>query len=61
MVTQCCLCYRVQSGEGEETSWKKVKDAPQVSRTAQHTFCEDCEQKFRERFDLLVQPVRKAG
>ena len=61
MVIQCCLCYRVRAGEGTDEVWKKVKDAPQVSRTAQHTFCPDCEHQFRERFDLLVHPAKKAS
>lgn len=53
MAIQCCVCYRVKEVRESEVTWKKVRDAAIVSRTAKLVFCPECEHKFRARYDLL--------
>ena len=59
MTTQCCLCYRVKETVEEKDSWRKVRQAAIVSRTARLTFCPECELKFRARYGLLPSQNRK--
>ena len=48
MTVQCCLCHRVR----KESDWQKIQDPAGIARTASHTFCPRCEQKFRRRWGL---------
>jgi hypothetical protein len=55
MIVQCCMCHRVR----EKASWVRVPDPARVSREASHTFCPNCEQRFRRRWGLV--PQKKAS
>ncbi len=67
MTVQCCMCHRVR----RDKEWQRVQDAAAVSRTASHTFCPACEQKFRLQWGLVSRlhgdeaataaPARKAA
>ena len=50
MAIQCCVCYRVKEVRESEVTWKKVRDAAIVSRTAKLVFCPECEQKSAQKF-----------
>ena len=49
MIIQCCMCHRVKRGSG----WARVRNAPEISRSASHTFCPACETEFRRKWGLL--------
>ncbi len=49
MTVQCCMCHRVR----RDKDWQRVRDAAAISRTATHTFCPQCERKFRRRWGLV--------
>ncbi len=51
MTIQCCMCHRVR----QDSDWLRVRDPASVSRTASHTFCPRCEEKFRHRWGLSMR------
>jgi hypothetical protein len=51
MPVQCCMCHRVREG----SEWVRVREPAAVARSASHTFCPLCEQKFRQRWGLVGQ------
>jgi len=48
MIVQCCMCHRVREG----AAWVRVREPAAVARQANHTFCPECERKFRHRWGL---------